>query len=65
MDVPYPYLNLSDNTINLPAETDLGTAEMAIILTDTADTVAKSLWSKATGGKTYERIQSVVDSFPI
>jgi len=57
-------VNLSENTINLPAETDLGTVEVAIILPDTADTVSKSLWSKATGGTTYEHIQLVVDSLP-
>jgi len=57
-------VNLSENTINLPAETDLGTAEFATILPDKADTVSKSLWSKATGGMTYEHIQSVVESLP-
>jgi len=57
-------VNLPENTINLPAETDRGTAEVAIILPDTADMVSKSLWSKATGGTTYEHIQSVVDSLP-
>jgi len=46
----------------MPAETDLGTAEVAIIIPDPADTVSKSLWSKATGGTTYKHIQSVVDS---
>jgi len=56
-------VNLSENTINLPAETDLGTAEVAIILQDIADTVSTSLWSKATTGTTYEHIQSVVDFF--
>jgi len=55
-------MNLSENTIDLPAETDLGTAEVAIVLPDTADTVSKSLWSKAAGGMTYQHIQSVVDS---
>jgi len=43
---------------------DLGTAEVAIILPDAADSEAKSLWSKSTGGETYEHIQSVVDSLP-
>jgi len=38
-------VNLSEHTIDLPAETDLGTAEVAIIIPDTADTVSKSLWS--------------------
>jgi len=57
-------VNLAENSINLPAETDLGTAEVAIILPDTADKVSKSLWSQATGGTTYEHIQSVVDSLP-
>jgi len=57
-------VNLSDETINLPAETDLGTAEVAIILPNAADSVGKSLWSKSTGVQTYEHIQSVVDSLP-
>jgi len=56
--------NLSEHTIDLPAETDLGTAEVAIIIPDPANIVSKSLWSKATGGITYEHIQSVVDSLP-
>jgi len=57
-------VNLSENTINLPAETDLGTADVAIILPETADTVSRSLWSKATGGTTHEHIQSVVETLP-
>jgi len=57
-------VNLSEDTIDLPAETDLGTAEVAIILSDTADTVSKSLWSKATGDTIYQHIQPVVDSLP-
>jgi len=57
-------VNLSEHTIDLPAETDLGTAEVAIIIPDPADTVSRSLWSKAAGGTTYEHIQSVVDSLP-
>jgi len=57
-------INLSEHTIDLPAETDLGTAEVAIIIPGPVDTVSKSLWSKATGGTTYEHIQSVVDSLP-
>jgi len=57
-------VNLSEHTMDLPAETDLGTAEVAIIIPDTANTVSKSLWSKATGGTTYQHIQSVVDSLP-
>jgi len=57
-------VNLSEHTIDLPAETDLGTAEVAIIIPDPADAVSKSLWSKATGGTTYEHIQSVVNSLP-
>jgi len=57
-------LNLAEHTIDLPAETDLGTAEVAIIIPDPADTVSKSLWSKAAGATTYEHIQSVVDSLP-
>jgi len=57
-------MNLSEHTIDLLAETDLGTAEVAIIIPDPADTVSKSLWSKATGGTTYEHIQLVVDSLP-
>jgi len=47
-------VNLSENTINLPAETDLGMAEVAIILPDTADKVTKSLWSQASGGRMFE-----------
>jgi len=51
---------LSENTIHhLSAETDLGTAKVAIILPDPATTV-----SKAPGGKTYEHVQSVVDFLP-
>jgi len=57
-------LNLSEHTIDLPAETDLCTAEVATILQYPADTVSKSLCSKAPGGATYEHIQSVVDSLP-
>jgi len=57
-------VNLSEHTIDLPAETDLGTAGFAIIIPDPADTVFKSLWSKATSGTTYEHIQSVVNSLP-
>jgi len=57
-------VNPSEHTIDQPAETDLGTAEVAIIIPDPADTVSKSLWSKAAGGTTYEHIQSVVDSLP-
>jgi len=58
-------VNLSEHMIDLPAETDLGTAEVAIIMQDPADTVSKSLWSKAPGGGTFgnfEHIKSVVDS---
>jgi len=43
---------------------DLGTTKVAIILPDTDDKVSKSLWSKATGGTTYEHIQSVVAFLP-
>jgi len=50
-------VNLSDETINLPAGTDLGLAEVATILPDAADSVAKPLWSNSTGGQTYEHIQ--------
>jgi len=57
-------VNLSEHTIDLPAETDIGTAEVAIIIPDPADTVSKLLWSKAAGGTTYEHMQSVVDSLP-
>jgi len=57
-------VNLSEHTIDLPAETDLGTAEVSIIIPDPVDTVSKSLWSKAVGGTTYEHIQSVIDSLP-
>jgi len=57
-------VNLSEHMIDLPAETDLRTAEVAIIMQDPADTVPKSLWSKAPGGATFEHIQSVVDSLP-
>jgi len=57
-------VNLSEHLIDLPAETDLDTAEVALIIHDPADTVCKSLWSKATGGTTYEHIQSVVESLP-
>jgi len=57
-------VNLSEHTIDLPAETDLGTAEVAIIIPNAANTVSKSLWSNATGGTTYEHIQSVVNSLP-
>jgi len=58
-------VNLSEHTIYLPAETDLGTAKVAIIISDSANTVSKSLWSKATGGTTYEHIQSVVNSLSV
>jgi len=37
-------VNLFEHTIDLPAETDLGTAEVAIIIPDPADTMSKSLW---------------------
>jgi len=57
-------VNLSEHTIDLPADTDLGTAEVAIIIPDPADTVPTSLCSKATGGTTYKHIQSVVNSLP-
>jgi len=57
-------VNLSKHIIGLLADTDLGTAEVAIIIPDPADTASKSLWSKAPGGATYEHIQSVVDSLP-
>jgi len=57
-------VNLSEHTIHLPAKTDLGTAEVAIILPENSTNVAKSLWSQASVGKTYEHIQSVVDSLP-
>jgi len=57
-------VNLSEHTIDLPAETDLGTAEVAIIIPDPAYNVSKSIWSKATGGTTYEHIQSMLDSLP-
>jgi len=58
-------VNLSEHVIDLPADTDLGTAEMTILLQIPADnTVQKSLWSKTPGGTTYEHIQSVVDSLP-
>jgi len=53
-------VNLSEHMIDLPAETDLGTVEVAIIMQDTADTVSKSLWSKAPGGATFEHIQSTL-----
>jgi len=36
-------LNLSEYTIDLPAETNLSTAEVTIIIPDPADTVSKSL----------------------
>jgi len=51
--------------IDLRADTDVGTAEVAILIQDPTDnTGSKSLWSKTTGGATYEHIQSVVDSLP-
>jgi len=55
-------VNLSEHTIDLPAETDLGTAEVAIIRQDPADNTGPK--SKTPGGATYEHIQSVVDSLP-
>jgi len=57
-------VNLSEHTIDLPVETDLGTAEVAIIIPGSANTLSKSLWSNAAGETTYEHIQSVVDSLP-
>jgi len=58
-------VHLSEHMINLPADTDLGTAEVAILIQDPADnTGPKSVWFKTTGGATYERIQLVVDSLP-
>jgi len=57
-------VNLSEHAIDLPADTDLGTAEVAIVIPGQVDIGTKSLWSKATGGTTYEHLQSVVDSLP-
>jgi len=58
-------INLSEHMIDLPADTDLGTEEVATIIQDSADhTGSKSLWSKTPGGATYEHIQSVLDSLP-
>jgi len=45
-------VNLSEHTIHLPTETDLGMAEVAIILPEPSTNIAKSLWSQASGGKT-------------
>jgi len=55
--------NLTEDTVHLPAETDLETAEVAIVLPNTAPTVTKSLWSKNIGGQTYEPIQSMLTLF--
>jgi len=57
-------VNLSEHTVDLPADTDLGTAEVAIVIPGPVDTGPKSMWSKAAGGTTYEHLQSVVDSLP-
>jgi len=57
-------VNLSADPIDLPADTDLGAAEVAIVIPDTMTTGPKSLWSNTVGGTTYDHIQSVVDSLP-
>jgi len=57
-------VNLSAEPIDLQADTDLGTAEVATIIPDTTTTGPKSLWSNTLGGTTYDHIQSVVDSLP-
>jgi len=57
-------VNLSKDPVDLPADTDLGTAEVAIVIPDTVTTGPKSLWSKSVGGTTYDLIQLVVDSLP-
>jgi len=51
-------VNLLENTIHLPAETDLGTAEVAIIMPDPVTTVAKSLRSLREVGRmsTYSQL---------
>jgi len=57
-------VNLSADPVDLPADTDLGTAEVAIIIPNATTTGPKSLWSNTVGGTTYDHIQSVVDSLP-
>jgi len=42
----------------------LTSAQVAIVIPGPVDTGTKSMWSKATGGTTYEHLQSVVDSLP-
>jgi len=53
--------NLSDESFNILAGTELGEAEMAHIVTPDDST---SVWSADTAGPGFEHIQSVIDSLP-
>jgi len=53
--------NLSDESFDLPAGTQLGDAEMAHIVTSDDST---SVWPSDTAKPGFEHIQSVIDSLP-
>jgi len=57
-----PIINMTPESIIIPAETELGGAEMAHIVDPSED--CTSSWSTTTAGPKFEHIKSVIDSLP-
>jgi len=55
-------INMTENSVIIPAGTELGGAEMAHIVDSSED--CTSSWSTGTAGPEFEHIQSVIDILP-